>query len=108
MPNLHSDCLVEGTIRMRSTGGGYSVCKRSVCMMSGTSISVMNHCDIHHECTRREPIIFSAWEDDIILDLDVTPYIDSSRSFLYIYYESTKRSFQVVVVYYESMKRKLI
>jgi hypothetical protein len=25
MPNLHSVCLVEGTIRLRSTGGGYSV-----------------------------------------------------------------------------------
>ena len=108
IPNLHSGCLVEGTIRLRSTSEGYSVCERSVCMMSGTSISVMSHSDIHHECTRREPIIFSVCQDDIILDLDVTPYIDSSRSFLYIYYESTKRSFQVVVVYYESMKRKLI
>jgi hypothetical protein len=37
----------------------------------------MSHCDIHHECTRREPIIFSAWQDDIILDLDVTPFIAS-------------------------------
>ena len=26
MPNLHSGCLVEGTIRLRSTAGGYSVC----------------------------------------------------------------------------------
>ncbi len=25
IPNLQSDCLVEGTIRLRSTGGGYSV-----------------------------------------------------------------------------------
>ena len=41
-------------------------------MLSGTSIVVMSHCDIHHECTRREPIIFSVWKVDIILDLDVT------------------------------------
>jgi hypothetical protein len=45
MPNLHSDCLVEGTIRLRNTVGGYSVCERSVCMLSGTSISVMSHCE---------------------------------------------------------------
>ncbi len=44
MPNLHSGCLVEGTIRLRSTGGGL-------------------------------------WQDDIILDLDVTPFIASSRSY---------------------------
>jgi hypothetical protein len=25
MPNLHSDCLVEGTMRLRSTVGGYSL-----------------------------------------------------------------------------------
>jgi hypothetical protein len=28
--------------------------------------------DIHHECARREPIVFSVWQDDIILYLDVT------------------------------------
>jgi hypothetical protein len=59
IPNLYSGFLLEGTIRMRSTGGRYSVCECSVCMVSGTSISVMSHCDIHHECTRRDPIIFS-------------------------------------------------
>jgi hypothetical protein len=32
MPNLHSACLVEGTIRLRITGGGYSVCEHSVCL----------------------------------------------------------------------------
>jgi hypothetical protein len=79
--NLHSGCLVEGTIRLRSTGGGYSVCERSVCMLCGTSIEVMSHCDIHHECTRRESIILFVWEDDIILDLDVTPFIVRSRSY---------------------------
>jgi hypothetical protein len=50
-------------------------------MLSGTSIAVMSHCDIHHECGRREPIIFSAWQDDIILDLDVTPFIVSRKLF---------------------------
>ncbi len=25
IPNLHSGCLVEGTIRLRITGGGYSM-----------------------------------------------------------------------------------
>jgi hypothetical protein len=37
MSNIHSGCLVEGTIRLRSTGGRYSVCERSVGMLSGTS-----------------------------------------------------------------------
>ena len=57
------------------------MCERSVFMLSGTSIAVMSHCDIHHERTRREPIIFCAWQDDIILDLDVTPFIASSKSY---------------------------
>jgi hypothetical protein len=34
-------CLVQGTISLRITGGGYSLCERSVGMMSGTSIVVM-------------------------------------------------------------------
>ena len=76
-----SNCRIQSTVRLSSTCGGHSVCERSVCMLSGTSISVMSHCDIHHECTRREPIIFSVWQDDIILDLDVTPFIVSSRSY---------------------------
>ncbi len=54
---------------------------RSVCTLSGTSVVVMSHCDIHHECTRREPIVFSVWLDDIILDLDVTTFIVISRSY---------------------------
>jgi hypothetical protein len=57
-PNLHSGCLVDDTIRMRSTGGGHSVCECSVCILSGTSIAVTSHCDIHHECARRDLIIF--------------------------------------------------
>jgi hypothetical protein len=89
-PNLHSDFLVEETIRLRSTGGGYSVCERSVCMLSGKSIAVMSHCDIHHECTRRDPIIFSVCQDDIILDLDVTPFI-------VVYYESIKRELKIFI-----------
>jgi hypothetical protein len=28
------------------------VCEGSVCMLSDTSIEVMSHCDIHHECSR--------------------------------------------------------
>jgi hypothetical protein len=71
MPYLYSGCIVQGTVRLRSTGGGHSVCERSVCTLSGTSIEVMSHFDIHHECAR-EPIVFSAWQDDIIIDLDVT------------------------------------
>jgi hypothetical protein len=55
------------------------VCEPCVCMFTGTSIIrsivVMSHCDIHHECEGRDPIIFSTWQDDIILDLDVTPFI---------------------------------
>jgi hypothetical protein len=58
-----------------------TLCERSVGILSGTSIEVMSNCDIHHECTRRDPIIFSVWQDDIILDLDVTPFIASSRSY---------------------------
>ncbi len=53
IPNLQSGCLVEDTIRLRITGEGYSVCEHSVGILSGTSISVMSHCDIHHERTRR-------------------------------------------------------
>jgi hypothetical protein len=29
MSNLNSVCLAEGTIRLRSTGGGHPVCERS-------------------------------------------------------------------------------
>ena len=42
------------------------MCERSVGILSGTSIPVMSHCDIHHECVRREPIVFSTWKDDKI------------------------------------------
>jgi len=38
-------------------------------------------CDIHHGCVRRESIVFSVWRDDIILYLDDTPFIVSSRSY---------------------------
>ena len=41
MSNLHSDFLVEVTIRLRITGGGYSVCEYSVCILSGTSMTVI-------------------------------------------------------------------
>jgi hypothetical protein len=44
-------------------------------MLSGTSISVMSHCNIHHECVRRESIIFSSRKNDVILCLDVTSFI---------------------------------
>jgi hypothetical protein len=44
-------------------------------MLSGTSISVMSHCNIHHECERTECIIFSTWKNDVILYLDVTSFI---------------------------------
>ena len=59
MSNLHSGFLVQNTIRLRITGGGYSVCERCVCilthiLLSGTSITVMSHCDIHHQCARRK------------------------------------------------------
>jgi len=40
IPNLHFTCLVQATIRLRSTSGGHSVCERSICMLSGTSITV--------------------------------------------------------------------
>jgi hypothetical protein len=49
--------------------------------LSGTSIVVMIHCDIHHECSRKETIVFSTRQDVIILDLDVTPFIVRSRSY---------------------------
>ncbi len=81
MPYLYSSCLVQGPVRLRSTGAGHSVCERSVCTLSGTSIAVMSHCDINHECARREPIDFSACQDNIILDLDVTPFIASRRRY---------------------------
>ena len=57
------------------------MCDRSVGMVSGASIVVMSHCDIHHECTWREPIIFSTCQEDMILDLDVTPFI--KQGFVY-------------------------
>ena len=41
MPYLYTGCLVQGTVRLRSTGGEHSVCERSVCTLSGTSIAVM-------------------------------------------------------------------
>jgi hypothetical protein len=72
--------------------GGYSVCEHSVCMLSGTSIAVMSHCDIHHECVRRESIIFYVWKDDIILDLDVTPFIVTNRSYSMGFNSVTNRS----------------
>jgi hypothetical protein len=47
MSYLYSGCLVQGPVRLRNTGGGHSMCKRSVCTLSGTSIAVMSsHCDI--------------------------------------------------------------
>jgi hypothetical protein len=54
---LYSGCLVQGTVRLRSTCGGHCGCERSVCTLSGTSIAVMSHCDsgIHHECQSRIP-----------------------------------------------------
>ena len=52
IPYLISSFRIQNTVRLRSTCGGHSVCERSVCMLSGTSISVMSHCDIHHECAR--------------------------------------------------------
>ncbi len=75
MSYLYSDYIVQDTVRQRNTGGGHSVCERSVCTLSGTSITVMSLCDIHHECSRRESIVFSVWEDDIILYFDFTPFI---------------------------------
>jgi hypothetical protein len=60
MPILHSGCLVEGTIRLRNTGGRYSV--------------YLSHRDIEIQ-----DYVFL--EEDIILDLDVTPLIDNSRSY---------------------------
>ncbi len=71
-----------------------TLCERSVCLLSGTSIAVMSHCDIHHECARRDPIIFSAWQNDIILDLYVTPFIVSSRSYSMCFNSVTHRAKQ--------------
>ncbi len=85
MTYLYSSCLVQGPVRLRSTGGGHSVWEFSVCTLSGTSITVMSpdcyNCDIHHdtECVRREPIVLSVRQGNIILDLDVTPFIVSDR-----------------------------
>ncbi len=64
---------------------GHSVCECFVCTLSGTSIAVMSHCGIHHECARREPIVFSVWQDDIILYLDVTAFIAGRRCFCMCY-----------------------
>jgi hypothetical protein len=46
---------------MRRDCGGQSVCENPICILSGTSVSVMSHCNIHHKCVRRESIIFSVW-----------------------------------------------
>jgi hypothetical protein len=75
-------------------GGGHSVCERSVCTLSGTSIEVMSHCDINHECARREPIDSSACQDNIILDLDVTPFIASRRRYSMGFNSVTNRAQQ--------------
>jgi hypothetical protein len=56
IPYLYSGCLVQGTVRLRSTAGGHSMCECSVCTLSGTSIVVMSHCDIHHECEYISPM----------------------------------------------------
>jgi hypothetical protein len=48
---------IKPTDRLR-LANRYSVCDRSVCMLSGTSIAVMSHCDIHHECSMTDPIDF--------------------------------------------------
>jgi hypothetical protein len=55
------------------------MCECSVCTLSGTSIVVMSHCDIHHQCERRDPIVFSEWQDHIIFYLDVTVFIVDNR-----------------------------
>jgi hypothetical protein len=55
------------------------VCECSVCKLSGTSITVMSHCDINHQCVRRDPILFAAWQDHIILYLDVNAFISRNR-----------------------------
>jgi hypothetical protein len=65
-----------------------------VCTLSGTSIEVMRHCDIHHECVRREPIVFSVWQDDIIPYLDVTPFIDIRRCYFMVFNSVTNRAQQ--------------
>ncbi len=71
-----------------------TVCERSVCTLSGMSMAVMSHCDIHHECARREPIVFSAWQHDIILYLDVTPFMASSRGYFMGFNSVTNRAQQ--------------
>jgi hypothetical protein len=40
MSYLYFGCLVPGTVRLWITG---------------------SHCDIHQECVRRDPIVFSTW-----------------------------------------------
>jgi hypothetical protein len=69
MPNLHSDCLVEGVISLRSTGGG--------------SIGVMSHCDIHHDCNsvtnrvqqQTEPILYPIRALEVLqIDADTSEY----------------------------------
>jgi hypothetical protein len=38
-----------------------------------------SHCHIHHECERRDPIVFSTWQHHIILYLDVKVFIDKDQ-----------------------------
>ena len=67
--------IFQSTVRLRSAIGGKSVRERSVGMQSCASIAVMCHRDIQHQRVRRKRVVFSAWQDHVILDLHVSTFI---------------------------------
>ena len=79
MSYLYSDHIVQGTVRLRGSSGGHTVCEFSVCKLSGTSIVIMSHCDIHQQCVRRDPIVFSRWQEYVIPYLNVPSFSSCIR-----------------------------
>ena len=54
----------------------------------------MSHCGIHYECVRRERIVLSVCQDEVILYLDVTPFIVKNRSYFMGFNSVTNRAQQ--------------
>ena len=81
MEYLLFERIFQSTVKMRSSSGGYSVCECSICILSGTSIAIMCHGDIHDQCVWRMQVVFTPWQDHIVLDLDVSTCISCSGSY---------------------------
>ncbi len=68
------------------------MCECSVCMLSGTSIVVMSHCDVHHQRARRS-LLYSPC-GKIVLCCEET-----KREQFFVYYEVIKRELKRRPIY---------